>query len=280
MRSSGANETSKIKTQPFLKWPGGKRWLSRVIAELTDGRDTGRYYEPFLGGGATFFAIQPRSATLSDVNQDLIETYLEVRKKPLEIAERLSGIAVDADTYYRIRLQRPQDSLGRVVRFLYLNRTAFAGMYRENHAGEFNVPFGGGQRTPRVLWETDILVRAAAALETAQLTTSDFEPIMNKAGLGDVVYCDPTYWASSGRASFGRYNGKTFSWADQERLFGAAIRARNRGTLVIVSNACSVELDELYSQARKLDFGRMSRLSPKRSARQPVRESLFVFDPD
>ena len=280
MRTSRKKDTRKVKTRPFLKWPGGKRWLSRTIGELADGQEKGRYYEPFLGGGATFFAIQPEKATLSDINPDLIETYLEVRAKPSEIAERLSGIAVDSDTYYRLRSQKPYDSFGRAVRFLYLNRTAFAGMYRENHAGEFNVPFGGGQRTPRLLWETDVLVRAAEALESAELTTSDFEPIISKAGEGDVVYCDPTYWASSGQAPFGRYNGTTFSWADQERLLDAAIGAHERGALVIVSNSCSVDLDELYVRARKLDFGRMSCLSRKTSARQPVRESLFVFDPN
>ena len=280
MRGSKRNDTPRTKARPFLKWPGGKRWLSQIIAELTNERKTGRYYEPFLGGGATFFALQPKKASLSDINQDLIETYLEVREKPLEVAERLSRIAVDSDTYYRIRSQKPQNSLGRAVRFLYLNRTAFAGIYRENHSGEFNVPFGGGQRTPRVLWETDILVHAAEALKSAKLTTSDFEPIINKAGAGDIVYCDPTYWASSGRDSFRRYNGKKFSWADQEHLLNAAIGARHRGALVIVSNACSVDIDKLYVQARKLDFSRMSCLSRKTSARQPVRESLFVFDPD
>ena len=266
--------------RPFLKWPGGKRWLSQTIAELTREKKTGRYYEPFLGGGATFFALQPRKATLSDINRDLIETYLEVRENPLEVAECLSEMAVDSDTYYHIRSNKPQDPLGRAVRFLYLNRTAFAGIYRENHFGEFNVPFGGGQRTPRVLWETDILVRAAEALKCAKLIASDFEPIINKAGAGDIVYCDPTYWASSEQNSFGRYNGTKFTWADQERLFKAAIRARNRGSLVIVSNACSIAINQLYIQARKLEFSRMSCLSPKTSARQLVRENLFVFEPE
>ena len=117
MRGSKRNDTPRTKARPFLKWPGGKRWLSQIIAELTNERKTGRYYEPFLGGGATFFALQPKKASLSDINQDLIETYLEVREKPLEVAERLSRIAVDSDTYYRIRSQKPQNSLGRAVRF-------------------------------------------------------------------------------------------------------------------------------------------------------------------
>lgn len=272
------NDTPRKKTRPFLKWLGGKRWLSEVIVRLTDLGKMQRYYEPFLGGGATFFALHPSNAILSDINMDLIETYREVREKPLEVAECLSAMAVDSDTYYRIRSHKPQDRLGRAVRFLYLNRTAFAGMYRENHSGEFNVPYGGGQRTPRVLWETDILVRAAEALKSAKLFASDFEPIMNKAVTGDVVYCDPTYWASSDRDSFGRYNSTKFSWADQERLYNAAMKARERGALVIVSNGCSADLDRLYSRARKLEFSRMSCLSPKTSARQSVRERLFVFD--
>lgn len=274
------DDPSRIGVQPFLKWPGGKRWLSHVIVELAKRQDIRRYYEPFLGGGAAFFSFQPERATLSDINQDLIETYEQVRAKPMRISQRLSEIAVDSETYYRIRSSRPSDPFERAVRFLYLNRTAFGGMYRENHAGEFNVPFGGGQRTPKVLWETDILLRASEALESAELTASDFEPIVRRAGAGDVVYCDPTYWAASGRPSFGRYNGKKFSWTDQERLLDVAAAACHRGALVIVSNACSQELDELYSRARRMYFSRVSCLSRKPSARQPVKESLFVFHPD
>ena len=280
MPISKRQQTASRQARSFLKWPGGKRWLSRVILELTRGRTTGRYYEPFLGGGATFFAVRPRRATLSDINQGLIETYCQVRDNPAGISSKLAEISVDASTYYNIRAHKPQDALGRAVRFLYLNRTAFGGMYRENHSGEFNVPFGGGERTPQILWETDILVRASDALQSAEISVSDFQPVLEKAANGDVVYCDPTYWASTGRASFGRYNGKAFSWADQERLYRAALRACQRGAFVIVSNGCSAELDELYVQARKLNYSRMSCLSPKTSARQPVRENLFVFDPD
>ena len=280
MRRSGKTKALESTIQPFLRWPGGKRWLSRTILQLTNGRPSGTYYEPFLGGGATFFSLRPERATLSDINSDLIETYLEVRERPLAIAELLSRIAVDSDTYYRIRSEKPKDSLARAVRFLYLNRTAFAGMYRENQSRKFNVPFGGGQRTPHLLWKTDILVCAAEVLRTATLATSDFEPIISKAGAGDFVYCDPTYWAVSDRDSFRRYNGREFSWADQERLLSAAIGACKRGALVIVSNACSSDLDRLYVEARKLDVSRVSRLSPKVSARHAVRERLFVFDPE
>ena len=280
MQGFKKNGITKATSRPFLKWPGGKRWLSQVIFELTRKRMARRYYEPFLGGGATFFALQPRRATLSDINQDLIETYRVVRQRPLELAKALSSIAVDSDTYYSIRSQKPQNPLERAVRFLYLNRTSFAGIYRENHSGEFNVPFGGGQRTPSVLWETDILVDAAEVLKSVVLITSDFEPVIDEAASGDIVYCDPTYWNPSGRDSFERYNGQKFSWFDQERLYNAALRAWQRGALVIVSNACSEEIDKLYARAQKLDFRRQSCLSRKVSSRQSIIESVFVFDPD
>ena len=280
MRKVETNEGPRNTVRPFLKWPGGKRWLARTIVQLISDRKIRTYYEPFLGGGAIFFSLRPETAILSDINPDLIETYLEVRKRPLVIAERLSRIAVNSDTYYRVRSEKPKDSLGRAVRFLYLNRTAFAGMYRENQSREFNVPFGGGQRTPQVLWQTDILVRAAEALRTTRLITSDFEPIISRAAAGDLVYCDPTYWAGDDRDSFRRYNGREFSWADQKRLLDASARARTRGVLVIVSNSCSCDVDRLYIEAHRLNFGRVSCLSPKPSARQSVRERVFVFDPD
>ena len=278
-RSEIGCDRGRTKVIPFLKWPGGKRWLSQAIVEIVPRKIEGRYYEPFLGGGAAFFVLRPTKATLSDVNTALIETYREVRERPLELARRLARIAVDSDTYYRIRSEKPKDSLGRAVRFLYLNRTAFGGIYRENRFGEFNVPFGGGQRTPRILWETDVLERAAEALRSAEITTSDFEPVIGRAGSGDVVYCDPTYWAPTERDSFRRYNGRRFAWSDQERLVEAAIDARKRGALVIVSNASSDDVDKLYVQARKMEFDRVSCISPKVEARNGVRESLFVFDP-
>lgn len=266
-------------TQPFLKWPGGKRWLSSHVAALITQEPFGRYYEPFLGGGAVFFALKPEQAILSDINPALIETYEQVRKDPTAIAERLSEIPIDSTTYYRMRSERRGSALDRAIRFLYLNRTAFGGLYRENMRGEFNVPFGGGDRTPELLWRTPILTEASEALHSAKLLSGDFEEIVSKAQQGDVVYCDPTYNTPSKQGPFRRYNGTRFTWEDQERLASVAFQASERGALVLVSNDDSYDIRKLYTSVKRFQFERASCLSAKSAGRRKIRETLYVLPP-
>lgn len=129
----------------FLKWPGGKRWLIPHLRTLFSGWQFERYVEPFLGGGAVYFSFLPERVILSDINADLINAYWQVRDHPKELVDRLQQLPVNKQTYLEIRASDPSDSIERGVRFLYLNRTAFAGVYRLDKHGHFNVPFGGGQ---------------------------------------------------------------------------------------------------------------------------------------
>jgi len=110
----------------------------------------------------------------------------------------------------------------KAVKFLYLNRTAFAGMYRLNKKGKFNVPFNGGERGTSCLCETPILFDASRSLRHVKLLEADFERVIREAGAGDVVYCDPTYTVAHSNNGFIRYNENNFSWRDQERLIIAA----------------------------------------------------------
>src|SRR5436305_627629 len=95
--------------QPFIKWPGGKRWAARQIAELVAARLSGTYFEPFLGGGAVFFHLRPPKAILADVNEDLIATYRSVRRDSGSIIARLRRYRVTEENYYRIRERDPKD---------------------------------------------------------------------------------------------------------------------------------------------------------------------------
>ena len=133
---------------PFLKWPGGKRWLAPTLLTTIRRSEFRTYYEPFLGGAALFFALKPGHSVLSDINHDLINTYRQVKYHPSDLIRRLQTIPVNKRTYDSQRKHLPHRALDRAVRFLYLNRTAFGGMYRLNQTGKFNVPFGGGERTP------------------------------------------------------------------------------------------------------------------------------------
>jgi len=263
--------------QPFLKWPGGKRWLVPTLLDLVRRYNCVTYREPFLGGGALFFALRPTLAELSDINPDLINTYRQVKYKAAALSAQLRNIPVDEKTYIALRSQQGGTVIERAVRFLYLNRTAFSGMYRLNRAGRFNVPFGGGERTTAPLWEAELLRVAARALRTARLETMDFEVAMSRADEGDFVYCDPTYTVAHNNNGFVRYNERNFSWEDQERLARSCRDAVSRGATVVVSNAYHHEVLRLFGPPVHTVVSRISRLCPLREHRRSVEEYLFVY---
>jgi DNA adenine methylase len=266
--------------KPFLKWPGGKRWMAKSLIYIISQRLIKHYYEPFLGGGAVFFSLLPDMATLSDINIDLINVYKQVRDKPQELIEGLKQLPVTKNAYYHIRDNYGDDLLERAIRFLYLNRTAFGGIYRLNSNGEFNVPYGGGNRTTEILWKTGLIEKASKALKGKELLVSDFGDIIGKAGFGDVVYCDPTYTTSHSNNGFIRYNEKNFSWTDQKRLAYAAKEACRRGALVLVSNADFPPICELYDPIDPRILERKSLVSRNPKCRKQIKEYLFILDPN
>lgn len=265
--------------EPFLKWPGGKRWLVARLIELVGETKFRRYFEPFAGGAALYFALQPRRAVLSDINADLINTYIQVKRHAPAIIERLKRLSVDEETYYNVRAEEPKARLDRAVRFLYLNRTAFGGIYRLNRQGRFNVPFGGGQRTPSVLWERELLPPAARVLRHAELVVGDFEVVLKEAGSGDLVYCDPTYTVSHSDNGFIRYNESNFRWEDQKRLAEVCLDLRSRGATVIVSNASHPAVSSVFKAPETHVFSRPSTVCPQAGSRRTVQEHVFMLRP-
>jgi DNA adenine methylase len=263
---------------PFLKWPGGKRWLAPLLVDIVKEIKIENYFEPFLGGGAVFFKLKPNMGILSDINEDLINTYVQVKDNHQIILRLLKEIPVNKKTYLRIRKVVPECPIQRAVRFLYLNRTAFSGMYRLNKKGEFNVPYGGGGRTPEILWENDLLANASKYLSTAEILNCDFEQTLSKARHGDFIYCDPTYTVTHNHNGFIRYNEKNFSWNDQKRLAICCKEAANRGASVIVSNAFHESVNNLYSDSVRYVLKRKSLLSPNPANRVDAFESLFIYN--
>jgi DNA adenine methylase len=264
-------------TGPFLKWPGGKRWLVPWLKKFIGELPFDRYFEPFLGGGALFFALRPRRAVLSDINPDLINVYKQAKLQADLIVEKLKTIPVTARTYARLRHSIPEDSVERAVRFLYLNRTAFSGIYRLNREGRFNVPYGGGDRTTEPLWRDELLAKAARRLQRARLISDDFESVLEEAGAGDLVYCDPTYTVAHNNNGFIRYNERNFAWDDQKRLALCCRRLARRGATVIVSNADHADIVELFRPELHFTLERNSLLCPDIDKRRTVQEVVMVF---
>jgi DNA adenine methylase len=266
---------------PFLKWAGGKRWLALklmpLIREELD-KSQGEYIEPFLGAGAIFFALSPKKATLSDINENLVEVYCEIRRNWLAIVNEIKTWPINESFYYSVRKMEPSSRFERACRFLYLNRTCYGGLYRENKLGKFNVPYGGG-RDHKALWEKKLLQNASVALHRkVKIQCSDFEVLIKNSKEGDVVYCDPTY-STKQRKQFDRYGKTIFSWTDQIRLAVAAEQAMDRGVLVIVSNSGCFHLNDFYPKAYRIDLEKTKAIGNRAKNRAVHQESIYILDP-
>lgn len=261
---------------PLLKWPGGKRWFvshHRDLLPLT----YNRYFEPFLGGGSVFFHLEPKRAVLGDTNAELIATYKVVKRnrKALEALLEDHQRRHSVEYYYRVRDAIPAGKIEQAARTLYLNRTCFNGIYRVNSKGEFNVPVG---TRASVIRDTDDFVAAARLLKAADLRVADFEPLIEEACAGDLVFADPPYTVQHNNNGFVKYNELLFRWADQERLAETLRRAKDRGVKVVATNADHSTVRELYEQrgflVRALE--RNSSISGSSASRKRIQELVIL----
>ncbi len=211
------------------------------IAAIVRARLHGRYFEPFLGGGAVFFALAPHPATLSDSNQDLIETYIEVRDHLATVIRALRKHVAEhsREHYYQVRRALPRTAAARAARVIYLNHTCFNGLWRVNSKGEFNVPIGS-YKTPKILDE-DRLSAASKALAGACIKAVGFQELLsdseNGPREGDVVYADPPYDPLSKTANFTSYTRSEFGEDQQVALAAILTTLAKRGVTVVASNS-------------------------------------------
>ncbi len=261
--------------KPFLKWAGGKRWLFES-GQFALPKFDGQYFEPFVGGGAVFFENQPSNAVLSDANQRLIELYIVIRDNLDEFKELIKqhASAHSKHYYYELRSEKLETPVRRAAQFLYLNRTCWNGLYRENLKGQFNVPIGTKQT---VVLETDNFEAWSKALQGTRLLHRDFEAAINEAKEGDFVFVDPPYTVRHNMNGFVKYNQNIFAWNDQIRLRDALLRASKRGVFFAMTNADHDSIRELYAglgEHRQLT--RYSVIAGKAAYRGPSSELLVV----
>ncbi len=261
---------------PFLKWAGGKRWLVRSHRHVFDMAGYRRYVEPFVGSGAMFFGISPKKALLNDANEELVDTYRAIRddwRSVVRLLTRHQRLHSE-DYYYKMRESKPRTPVGRAARFIYLNRTCFNGLYRVNKHGQFNVPKG---TKTSVILETDDFESISKRLNGVQLVSGDFEAVIDRCGSGDLVFADPPYTVKHNNNGFIKYNERLFSWADQERLKFALVRAAGRGAKVVVSNADHPSIRELYADAGCLVAERHSVMASESVRRKKTTELLITL---
>ncbi|TKX51643.1 Dam family site-specific DNA-(adenine-N6)-methyltransferase [Halorubrum sp. ASP121] len=257
--------------QPILKWAGGKRQLlDELYARFPESYD--HYHEPFFGGGALFFDLEPANGTINDANSRLVNFYKQVRDNPEELIEQLESFddpESDVDPYHefahenhkgkeiknyfyqqRARFnKRPYgyeyDTLEEAALLLYLNRTCYNGLYRENSNGGFNAPIG---RYANPDWvQRDRIRKASRVLQNTEIYNGDFDYVLDAAEEGDLVYFDPPYEPMSPTANFNDYSQEGFDRDDQERLLEVAQELGENGVSVILSN--SGVMYDLYEEA-------------------------------
>jgi len=225
---------------PLFRWAGSKKKLVSALIRSYRAGNAERYIEPFAGSACLFFALEPNHAILGDINADLISTYRVVRRSPHRLHAFLSRLPNNRETYYRMRGHNPASlsQSQRAVRFLYLNRYCFNGLYRTNAAGQFNVPYGGSRTGP--LPGLHDLARCSQLLKRAQLVAGDFMIVLERVRADDFVYLDPPYQVRRRRV-FRQYHESGFSVVDVERLRKAIQEIDRRDARFLLSYAESVE---------------------------------------
>jgi DNA adenine methylase len=247
-----------VSPRPFLKWAGGKgKLIQQYIPYLPKKFKT--YYEPFLGGAAVFFYLNPPSAALTDINPELVNAYRCVRDNVEELILNLEvhQLRHCRDYYYEVRQCPGVTNIEKAARLIYLNKTCFNGLYRENSKGAFNVPIGK-YKNPKIC-NPALLRSVSAALQNAQINVRPFEDILEHASsCDDFVYFDPPYHPLSPTSNFTAYSRYSFTQDDQIRLKYVFAELAERGVKVMLSNSDCKFIRELYS-----DFNINSIIAPR-----------------
>ncbi len=237
---------------PFLKWVGGKRQLIPAILSHLP-KKISSYYEPFIGGGALFFHLQPKKAVISDFNDELINVYLIIKDDVGSLIESLKIHLNDPDYFYKIRsLDRNNEfknlsNVERASRFIYLNKTCYNGLYRVNNSGEFNSPFGR-YSNPNIV--NEVVLKAVNNYlnnNDIQIIAGDYSATLIDAPRNSFVYFDPPYHPISETSNFTGYIKGGFDMYDQVRLKNTCDELNARGVKFLLSNSAAPFIIDLYS---------------------------------
>ncbi len=243
-------EQLKNETYPIVKWVGGKRQLMFELLKNMP-KSYNRYFEPFIGGGALFFELQPEQAYISDMNEELINLYSVVQNNAEELILDLEKHKVSKEYFLEIRnLDRTEkystlSNIEKASRFIYLNRTCFNGLYRVNSQGQFNVPFGN-YKNPRIIDERN-LRNCSKLLKKTEIKCADFSAILEKVKKGDFIYFDPPYVPLNETSGFTSYTKDGFNLDMQFKLREVCDELDAMGVMFMLSNSDTKLVNELYA---------------------------------
>jgi DNA adenine methylase len=270
---------------PILKWAGGKRTLIPDIIDLfpVDFKDR-PYHEPFFGGGAVFFKIKPKTGTINDINSRLMNFYRVVKDNPHELISEAGKYSYDEKSYYNLRDRFNQPDLSKIeyaALLLYLNKTAFNGLYRVNSKGKFNVPFGR-YKNPTIVPKKRILT-ASKILKKVEIHNEDFSYVLDKANKGELCYLDPPYQPISDTANFTSYSEEGFDFIEQRRLRDLCINLNEKEVFFVLSNSHSEPIEQLYLEVKEFTMRTVKAkrvISSKASTRGSIDEILVTNIPE
>lgn len=265
--------------RPFLKWAGGKSQLiSQYIPYLP--KQFTNYYEPFLGGGAIFFYLychQPTfSAFLTDINPELINTYSCIRDNVEQLILLLAEHQKrhNKEYYYEVRSRNKGTSIERAARLIYLNKTCFNGLYRENSKGEFNVPIGR-YKNPKIC-NAELLRSVSVALQSIQIEVRHFETVLDSAKSQDFVYFDPPYYPLSITSNFTAYSHYSFNESHHIRLKKTFTELARREVKVMLSNSDCPFIRELYREFKIYEISASRAINSDAKKRGKITELLIT----
>ena len=275
---------SNILIAPILKWVGGKRQLLDSIMPLVN-KNCSTYVEPFIGGGAVFFELQPKKAIINDYNEELINVYLTIRDYPEELISALEQHKLNSseDYYYTIRaLDREPEyeqlsCIERAARIIYLNKTCYNGLYRVNSAGQFNSPYGK-YKNPNIVNATTIRAMSKYLKNNnIDIRQGDYKAVLKGLRKGAFVYLDPPYMPISSSSSFTGYTEGGFSYQQQVELKLECDKLREKGISFLQSNSDCPEIRELYKDYQIITVQAKRNINSNASKRGEINEVLIYY---
>lgn len=267
--------------EPFVRWAGGKSWFVPHLQTIIGHLRFEHYHEPFLGGGAVFFALDHhKKSYLSDANPQLINLYSHIKNNPEELITLFEQMPNTEDDYYRIRDEITAEfTVENAARFLYLNQTSFNGLFRVNRDGHYNVPYGN-----RIRWmyDSNRIRETSQKLANTRISTGDFEVNKYRIKENDLVFLDPPYTVSHNNNGFIAYNQHLFSIEDQYRLKKFIEFIKKKGAYYILTNAAHETIRNIFLAEgdRIMVLKRNSLIGGKNSERKIIEEYIFTNIPE
>lgn len=278
-------ETDNKNMHPFVKWAGGKsQLLNSLIKKIPN--QFNHYFEPFIGGGALFFKIAAKEATINDVNSELLSAYKCFTNKNYfeSLLKKLNYYSANhsEDNYLKVRLMdrnkdfNSLDIVEHAARMIYLNKADFNGLYRVNSKGYFNVP--SGKKAKVICYENNNMYNIFNYFQNYKINilNTDFEKSVSEAKAGDFIYFDPPYDSFEKQNNFTSYSKDCFSKTDQIRLAKLAKNLDNNGIKVMLSNHNTPFINEIYKGFNIEVINAKRMIDSKVSGRKGVEEVIIT----